>query len=327
MFMQRVLVTGCSGFVGSHVCERLVREGFTVTGLDAAPYRWNDGFFESVGQGNFKFMQGDITDGRFVAGVVEKALPQTVIHLASVVGVNLYIKDPMKVIDVNILGLRNLLTALKGSGARLIFSSTSEIYGKNPLVPWKEDGDRVLGPTPVHRWAYSTSKAAAEHMLWACSGMYGIEAVVIRFFNLYGPRQGPDLLVPAQIKRVLQDKELLVYDGGLQTRCFTYIEDAVSGTLAAAFSPYSPGQAFNIGATSETSVREITNMIGSLAGVPFKIREIASGDLFGRAYEDIPRRIPDVGKARRILGWSAETPLKDGLLKTIDWWKKGLNLL
>ncbi|MHB8156204.1 MAG: NAD-dependent epimerase/dehydratase family protein [Desulfocucumaceae bacterium] len=318
--MQRFLVTGCNGFVGSHVCERLVKEGFSVAGLDVAPYRWKDGFLQS-GAGNFHYYEGDLTDGGFVAAAVEAAKPHTVIHLASVVGVNLYIEDPMKVIDVNMLGLRNLLVALRGSGARIVFSSTSEVYGKNPLVPWNEEADRVLGATSVHRWAYSSSKAAAEHMLWACAGVYGIEGVVIRYFNLYGPRQRPDLLVPAQITRALAGKELLVYDGGAQTRCFTYIEDAVSGTMAAALSPHSPGRAFNIGANRETTVREITSLIGSLAGGSFRIKEVSAGDLYGKAYEDIPRRVPDTQKAARILGWKAETPLREGLLKTIEWWR------
>ncbi|HBV97889.1 MAG: hypothetical protein JL50_07625 [Peptococcaceae bacterium BICA1-7] len=319
--MQRVLVTGCNGFVGSHMCERLIREGYAVTGLDIAPYGWEDGFVKTVGGGNFEYLEGDITGERFAAEAVERAMPHIIIHLASVVGVNLYIKDPLKVIDVNILGLRNLVRALKGSGARIIFSSTSEIYGKNPTLPWKEDADRVLGHTPVHRWAYSTSKAAAEHMLWASAAAYGLEAVVLRYFNLYGPRQLPHLLVPAQIKRALQGEELLVYDGGRQTRCFTYIEDAVSGTLAAAISPLAPGEAFNIGSTVETGVEEMTLLIGSLAGLSFNIRKVSTAEIYGNVYEDIPRRVPDAGKAAGILGWRAGTPLREGLLKTIEWWK------
>jgi len=318
--MKRILVTGCNGFVGSHICERLVKSGHRVIGLDTAPYRWKDGFYQTVCGENFCNLEGD-TDLQFVQSLVEDQKPQIVIHLASVVGVNLYIEDPMKVIDVNILGLRNLLTALKGSGARLVFSSTSEIYGRNPQVPWKEDSDRVLGATSVHRWAYSTSKAAAEHMLWACAGPYDLEPVVVRYFNLYGPRQRPDLLIPAQIMKALQGEELLVYDGGHQTRCFTYIEDAVSGTLEAAFSTSSSGQAFNLGATRETEVGEISRLIGSLSGNPFKIKNVSTGEMYGGFYEDIPRRVPDAGKAVRILGWRANTPLMEGLLKTIEWWR------
>lgn len=319
--MQRVLVTGCHGFVGSHVCERLVSEGHRVTGLDSALYEWNDGFSRAVGGGEFEYIRGDMTDGSFVEEAVKGKKPDIVIHLASVVGVGLYIEDPMRVIDVNILGLRNLLSALRGSGARLVFSSTSEIYGKNPKVPWSEDSERVLGPTGIHRWAYSTSKAAAEHMLWACSGPYKLEAVVIRYFNLYGPRQRPGLLVPAQVVRALAGDHLEVYDGGRQTRCFTYIDDAVSGTLAAAFVPAAAGQAFNLGSSVEISVGEVSRLIGTLAGGAFKIKDVSTAEKYGSLYEDIPRRAPDAGKAARVLGWRAETPLEEGIKKTIRWWR------
>ncbi|MFZ5645002.1 MAG: NAD-dependent epimerase/dehydratase family protein [Bacillota bacterium] len=320
--MQRVLVTGCNGFVGSHVCQRLVEKGNKVIGLDSAPYMWNDDFNKLTGCGSFEYLEGDISDEKYVAKAIDYAGPGVVIHLASVVGVGRYIEDPLKVIDVNILGLRNLLRAIKGSGIRIIFSSTSEIYGKNPCVPWHEDADRMLGSTLVKRWSYSTSKAAAEHMLWACAELYGLEAVVVRYFNLYGPRQRPELLVPAQIKRALQGDDLLVFDGGSQTRCFTYIDDAVSGTLLAAFSPSTPGEVLNIGSMVETSVEEVTRLIGSLAGGPFNIRRVSTKELYGSDYEDIPRRVPNAGKAATILGWSAGTPLKKGLLNTIDWWRK-----
>ena len=325
--MKRVMVTGCNGFAGSHMCQRLVEEGCRVTGIDIGPYQWRDGYTSLMDSGEFECLQGDITDPEFVSRAVAAAEPGTVIHLASVVGVNHYVADPMRVIEVNILGLKNLLAALRGSGARVVFSSTSEIYGKNPDLPWSEDASRVLGPTWVDRWSYSTSKAAAEHMLWACAPGYGLEAVVVRYFNLYGPRQRPDLIVPAQVIRALRGRDLLVYDGGGQTRCFTCIGDAVEGTLAAAFSPGAAGMSFNIGSDREISIGGITRMIASLAGVGGDlIREINSRDMYGEAYEDIPRRRPDVSRAARILGWRAVTPLEEGLRKTIEWWREILKL-
>lgn len=325
--MQGVLVTGCNGFVGSHACQQLVARGYGVTGIDTGPYQWKDDFPALHESGSFHFLAGDVTDQSFVAGAVEKAGPRVVIHLASVVGVNRYVADPMRVIEVNILGLRNLLMALKGSGARVVFASTSEIYGKNPRVPWPEETDRVLGPTSVSRWSYSTSKAAAEHMIWACAPGYGLEAVVVRFFNLYGPRQRPDLLVPAQVRRALLGQELLVYDGGKQTRCFTYVEDAVQGILAAAFSREAAGQAFNIGSTEETAVGEVTRLIASLAGNgESRVREINPREMYGGDYEDVSRRAPDAARAARVLGWRADTPLREGIIRTIRWWRAELGM-
>lgn len=320
--MQRILVTGCNGFVGSYICQQLVASGYTVIGIDCSPYNWRDDFVQVVANPRFIYHQGDITDSRFVNKVVTQACPETVIHLASLVGVNSYLADPLRVIEVNIIGLKNLLGALKGSGARIIFSSTSEIYGKNPDLPWQEDADRVLGATSVSRWSYSSSKATAEHMLWSCAALYGLRASVVRYFNLYGPRQRPDLLVAAQIRRALLGDDLQVYDGGNQTRCFTYIEDAVSGTLAVVFSPASAGLAFNLGTTEETTVNEVTRLIGSMVdNGKYAVREVVTGDLYGENYEDIPRRIPDVRRAASILGWDANTKLIDGLNKTISWWR------
>lgn len=321
--MSSVLVTGCNGFVGSHLCQRLHEDGHTVSGLDRDLYRWKDGFPSLMKAGRVNFFTGDITDFNFVAGVVASVKPRVVIHLASVVGVSSYIADPLRVIEVNILGLGNLLKALRGSGCRVVFSSTSEIYGKNPIVPWREDADRVIGPTSIDRWSYSTSKGAAEHMLWACSQAYEIEAVVLRYFNLYGPRQRPDLLIPAQIQRALTGREMLLYDGGRQTRCFTFIEDAVAGTIAAAFSKSAGGLAFNIGSSVETTVEEATRIVGEIAGNgQYKIKNVLTGELYGKAYEDIPRRVPEVERAATLLGWSAQTLLMDGVFKTVEWWKK-----
>lgn len=320
--MQNILVTGCNGFVGSHVCQQLAKRGHRVTGIDMFPYHWKDDFQSLVKKGKINYIQGDITDEGFTANAIESAQPQIVIHLASVVGVNSYMADPLRVIEVNILGLRNLLRSLKGSGARIVFSSTSEVYGKNTDLPWREDADRVVGPTNVSRWSYSTSKATAEHMIWACAGVYRLEAVVLRYFNLFGPRQRPDLIIPAQIKRALTGKEMILYDGGNQTRCFTYIEDAVLGTLAAAFSPSSNGMTFNIGSTVETSVGEATRLVGEMAGNGgYSIREVNTDEMYGKHYEDIPRRLPDTSSAALILGWRANTPLREGIIKTVQWWR------
>ncbi|MFZ5595907.1 MAG: NAD-dependent epimerase/dehydratase family protein [Bacillota bacterium] len=321
--MKKILVTGCNGFVGSHLCEALVERGHRVYGVDSSPYLWRDGYPSLAEKGKMEYMEGDITEEEFVVDTVRFVKPEVVFHLASVVGVNLYIDDPMRVIEVNILGLRNLLMALRGSGARMVFSSTSEIYGKNPAVPWREDADRVLGPTEVSRWSYSSSKAAAEHMLWACAGPYGIEAVVTRYFNLYGPRQRADLLIPAQIRRALAGEEMLVYDGGNQTRCFTFIDDAVLGTLAAAFTPAAAGSAFNIGSMVETTVGDVTRLVGEIAGGGrYRIKGIQTEDLYGGCYQDIPRRAPDAGRAEEILNWRATTILREGLKKTVDWWRE-----
>lgn len=325
--MSRVLVTGCNGFIGSHLVEALIRENARVTGTDVAAYAWDDGHVQARGSASFTEIRGDLVDENFTRRLIDQTRPEIIFHLASVVGVNSYLADPLQVVDVNIIATRNLLKSVRerAGQCRFVFSSTSEIYGFNPEVPWREDStNRLLGPTRVQRWAYSSSKAVAEHVLWAAYQAYHLPVTVVRFFNVYGPRQRPELVVPAMVKRALLHKPVPLYDGGSQTRCFTYVQDAVEGLLLAATKPEAAGEVFNIGSSRETTIRqlflEIKNQLGPAHGV--QQEEINTQKFFGSSYQDIPRRLPDVQKAKRMLGWEAKTGLSRGIAATIAWWKK-----
>lgn len=322
--MQRILVTGCNGFIGSHLAEALINKGLTVIGVDSSPYAWDDNYRDIQRKGNFIEITGDLVDEQFVRDILASTKPDVVYHLASVVGVKYYLNDPLRVIDVNIISTRNLIKAAQKTNCKLVYASTSEIYGKNPQVPWREDdSDRVLGPTTVERWAYSSSKAVAEHMLLAAYKAFNIPVTVVRFFNVYGPRQRPDLVVPVMVKGALSGKPVPLYDGGRQTRCFTFVEDVVQGVILAGTVPEAAGHVFNIGRSVETTIQELFNEIKAQLKPEYNTTaEIINTNLvFGNTYQDIPRRIPDVRKARKILGWEATTPLPEGLSKTISWWK------
>lgn len=322
--MQRVLVTGCNGFIGSHLVDTLVKKNYHVFGVDLYPYQWNDNHLDVQKKDNFSEIKGDLLNTEFVRKIISDLKPDIVFHLASVVGVNLYLDDPFKVIDININTTKNLIEALKNEKCKLVFSSTSEIYGINPQIPWKEDeSNRVLGSTRVDRWSYSSSKAVAEHMLWTAHRIYNLPVTVVRFFNVYGPRQRSDLVVPAMIKQALSGKPVLLYDGGRQTRCFTFVEDAVEGIILAATLPAATGHVFNIGRNVEVSIKEllqeIKTQIEPLTKINFEY--VNTKKLYGHSYQDIPRRVPNVEKARDLLGWEAKTPLSEGLSRTITWWK------
>jgi UDP-glucose 4-epimerase len=317
--MSNVVVTGGYGFVGSHLVTALLERGDTVTVIDL-PRDTRDSDIDFDRNPNFRFVPGDVTD----MSALEQALTpdvDTVFHLASVVGVKNYVDDPLRVVDVIVTGTRNVLELCHRHDIRLLFTSTSEVYGKNPNTPWAEDDDRVLGSTRTARWSYSTSKAMAEHLVFAMHTGFGLPVTVVRYFNVYGPRQNPIFVISQSIHRILNGREPLVYDSGDQTRCFTYVDDVVAGTLLAAESEKAIGEAFNIGSMTETTIGDAVDLAIKIASVDTVSRaeSFDTAARYGNRYEDIPRRVPDSTKAQRELGWRLQVDLEEGLRRTIDW--------
>ncbi|MEV6647305.1 NAD-dependent epimerase/dehydratase family protein [Amycolatopsis sp. NPDC051371] len=306
---QRVLVTGGTGFVGHHLVERLRDRGDDVTVFDATAPR--GALREGV-----RVVEGDLRDETAFAKAARGA--EVIYHLAAVVGVDQYLARPLDVIDINFSGTRTVLEAATREGAKVVLASTSEVFGKNPAVPWHEDADRVLGSTASDRWSYSSSKALAEHLTFAFARQHGLTATIVRYFNAYGPRQRPAYIVSRSIHRALNGRPLVVYDEGRQTRCFTFIDDAVAGTLRAADEPAADGEAFNIGSMVETTVGSLVGLVAELTGTT-SVVDVDTATALGRAYEDLGRRVPDNAKAARVLGWRPETSLRDGLTKTVEW--------
>ncbi|AQT79170.1 epimerase [Mycolicibacterium litorale] len=317
--MSHIVVTGGYGFVGSHLVTELLERGDRVTIFDFAK-NTRDTSIDFDRYPNFRFVQGDVTDVTALEAAITPDVDM-VFHLASVVGVNKYVEDPLRVVDVSVTGTRNVLELSHRRGARVVFTSTSEVYGKNPDTPWAEDDDRVLGSTRTARWSYSTSKAMAEHMVFAMHDTYGLPVTVVRFFNVYGPRQNPIFVISKSIHRILNGREPLLYDTGDQTRCFTYVDDAVAGTLLAAGSDAAVGEVFNIGSMTETTMRDAVDMAIKIANVDSVSSTTAfdTAERYGARYEDIPRRVPDSTKAQRELGWRLNVDLEEGLRRTIDW--------
>jgi UDP-glucose 4-epimerase len=310
--MSRTVVTGGSGFVGSHLVERLLERGDEVTVFDGAPPS------EPRAREHARFVEGDVRDTAKLAEAIGPGV-DVVYHLAAVVGVDQYLARPMDVIDINFTGTRNVLDLANRTGSKVVLSSTSEVFGKNPAVPWREDDDRVLGPTSADRWSYSTGKALAEHLTFAFARQHGLEATIVRYFNVYGPRQRPAYIVSRSIHRALNQRPMVVYDGGVQTRCFTYIDDAIDGTILAATRPEAAGESFNIGSMTETTIGDVVGLVAELTGSDAPDVQVDTGERLGPAYEDLSRRVPDNTKARERLGWTCATDLRDGLIKTIEW--------
>lgn len=313
--MSTALVTGGAGFVGAALTKQLLANGDKVTVLDATPAERALRLGDAIDEVDYQ--EVDLRDRDALAGVLSGSWDQ-IYHLAAVVGVDRYMSDPMALLDINVLASREIIRAAAEQGSRLMFASTSEIYGRNPAVPWREDDDRVLGPPSVSRWSYASSKAMVEHMLFAERLASGLPFVTVRFFNVYGPGQEPRFLVSRTLHRVLNGQPALRYDGGAQTRCFTYLDDAVSGVLAAVNSPQAEGRAFNIGSGFEHSAGEVVqSVVDRVPGAG--ILDVETQSMYGQDYEDIQRRVPDCTAALETFGWQATTNLDQGVEQSLAW--------
>lgn len=313
-----VMVTGAAGFVGSFLVERLLELGHEVHGLDLAPLGEARNLAAVRDHPRLHYVEGDIRDRATIEAFFrpEAAL---LYHLASVVGVRRYMEDPLSLIDIAIIGTRHLIALCVLHEVRILFTSTSEVYGRNPAVPWKEEDDRVLGATSVDRWSYAASKGVCEQMLYGVHRKTGLPFSIVRFFNVYGPRQAPIYVVSQTVQRVLNGVRPDLYDGGTQTRCLTWVGDAIEGVIAAATKPEAIGEVFNIGNSTEMTMAEVVGMVLEAAGSDLQPVAVDTREKYGAVYEDIGRRVPAVGKAERLLGWKATTPARDGIAKTVDW--------
>jgi dTDP-alpha-D-glucuronic acid decarboxylase len=312
--VARAVVTGGNGFVGSHLVDRLLRRGDEVVVFDSKGARpkpapsWTE----------VEYVRGSVSSPDQLAEAITSGV-DVVYHLAAVVGVDRYLEAPLDVIDVNFTGTRNVLDQAQRVGAKVVFASTSEVFGKNPDVPWKEDADRILGTTSANRWSYSSSKALAEHLTFGYMRERGLNASIVRYFNLYGPRQRPAFLISRSVHRALRGEPPVIYDEGSQTRSFTYIDDAVDATIEIGTRPEADGECFNVGSSDEVTIREAVDLVVELTGGRVGLTSIDTRDRFGDSYQDLDRRIPDAGKILSLLGWKSTTSLREGVARTIGW--------
>jgi len=315
---RTIMVTGAAGFIGSHLVERLLAQGDSVYAFDHVSLATAGNLAAVADHPNLVYTQGDIRDRESV-GAFYRPDADVLYHLASVVGIPNYVADPLYLVDVVVLGTRWFLELALRHGTRFILSSTSEVYGRNPALPWAESDDRVLGPTSVERWSYSSAKAVCEHMLFGAGHQPGFPFVIVRFFNVYGPRQNPIFVVSQSVKRALEGLPPLVYDGGEMTRCYTYVDDVIDALVLCAGSDAVLGEVVNLGNEVESSVNEVVAAVLENTDPSLGVEAVDTSQHYGSSYEDINRRVPDAGKARRLLGWKATTQIAEGVAKTVAW--------
>lgn len=323
---MKALVTGGAGYVGSNLVDALLARGDEVVIIDNLSTGGIANIRHNLDNPRFRFVNDTILSTNTLERLVEES--DLIFHLAAAVGVKYIVDDPIGTITTNVRGTENVLAMAYRYWKRAVVASTSEVYGKSSGGALKEDDDRVLGPTTINRWAYSASKAIDEHFAFAYFHG-GLPVSIIRYFNSYGPRvneAGYGSVIANFIRQALTDAPLTVHGSGDQTRCFTFVEDTVRGTLLAGERPEALGEAFNIGNEVEITIIELAHLIRELCESNSEIVCIPYRDYYGQSYEDTPRRKPDLTKSRTVLGFEPQVSLRDGLARTIAWCKENYKL-
>jgi UDP-glucose 4-epimerase len=314
---MRALVTGGAGFIGSHLAEALLAAGHEVAVLDDLSTGRLENLQAVVAHPRLSLTTGSVTDEDLVRKLVRDA--DVVYHLAAAVGVRRILEQPVATIETNIVGTEAVLRAAAETRPRVVIASTSEVYGKNDRVPLSEDDDRVLGPTTKSRWSYACSKAIDEFLALAYYRERRVPVVIARFFNTIGPRQTGryGMVVPRFVRQALDGQPITVYGDGEQSRSFTDVEDTVRATIALAESPAAVGEVVNVGTSAEVTVRALAERVRALAGSASPIVHVPYEEAYQPGFEDLRRRVPDIRKAERLVGYRPLVPLDESLRRVI----------
>ncbi len=319
---MRILVTGGAGFVGSNLVDVLMAQEHEVTVIDNLSVGKISSIEHHLASDRFRFVNDSILNLTTLERLVRQA--DLIYHLAAVVGPKYVVEDPLGTIVTNVRGTENVLELAFKYWVRCVVASSSEVYGKSTAVPLSEDDDRLLGSTTVSRWSYSDAKAIDEYFAFAYAKK-GLPVTAVRYFNAYGPSLDPrgyGSVVAKFITQALHGEPLTIYDDGTQTRCFTYVADTVEGTIRAATVREAVGRVFNIGSNRETSINELAQLIQRLTGSASEIVHLPYETAYDVAFEETRRRVPDITRAREVLGFEARTSLEEGLPQTLAWFQK-----
>ena len=303
------LVTGGAGFIGSHLARRLLEAGHRVTVLD----NLSTGRYENVSglekSREFRFVKDTVLHGALMERLVREC--DEVFHLASAVGVRLIMERPVETIESIFQGTDAVLTVAARYRKRFLLTSTSEVYGKSEAVPFREDGDRLEGPTHKHRWAYAAAKALDEFLALAHWKESRLPVVVVRLFNTVGPRQSGQygMVLPSFVSAALAGRELIVHGDGSQRRCFCHVSDVVEALVGLMECPGAAGEVFNVGSSQEISIRELAERVVARTRSGSNLHFTPYQQAYGAGFEDMMRRVPCTEKIRSLTGWQARVPL------------------
>jgi nucleoside-diphosphate-sugar epimerase len=316
----RALITGGAGFIGSHLAESLIAQGHSVSVLDDLSTGRRENIEHLHCHPRFTWTIGSVMDEAVLGGLIERA--DVVFHLAAAVGVRLVIEKPVHTIETNVHGTETVLRHARRHGKLVLVASTSEVYGKSAKLPFREDADLVMGPPSKTRWGYATSKLLDEFLALGYWKEYQSPVIVVRFFNTVGPRQSAryGMVLPNFVRRALQGETITVHGDGNQTRSFTWVGDVVAAVTALVQEPKAVGEVFNIGNGAEVSIGDLALKVKAMTGSDSPIERVPYNQVFDDSFEDMPRRVPDIEKIARLVGYKPSVHLDEIIERVIDYW-------
>ena len=313
---MRVLITGGAGFIGSHLCDAYLERGDEVHIIDDLSTGSIDNIQHLKKHPRFHYTIDTVQNWAVLAELVDTC--DVIFHMAAAVGVKLIVESPVRTIETNVRGTEIVLAAANKKKKKVLVASTSEVYGLSAEVPFREDGNLVMGATTKGRWSYACSKAIDEFLALAYWREKKLPTIVVRLFNTVGPRQTGQygMVIPTLVKQAIAGKPLTVYGDGKQTRCFGYVGDVVGALVKLMDHPEAVGQVFNIGSNEETSIGRLAERIRELTQSESEIVHIPYTEAYEEGFEDMPRRVPDIGKVGNLIGFKPQTDL-DGILRQV----------
>ena len=320
-FLMKTLITGGAGFIGSHLSNYLLSQNQQIVILDDFSGVDVKNQSQLIEGNNLSIVKGSILDHELVAKLMIDVTH--CYHLAAALGVEKINNDPIKSFETNLKGSQIVLNAAANVGARTLLASSSEIYGKNPNMPLKEDSDRVLGTPKIARWSYSEAKAMDELHAFELYKNKSFPVSIARFFNTVGPRQSGKygMVLPRFVKAALSNQPLTVYGDGTQSRTFCSVTDVVDALVLLMDSKESIGQAFNIGSTNEITVTELAQKVIKLTNSTSEIIYKKHSEVFGDHFEEPQRRVPDISKIKKVVGWQPKQSLDEVIIEIAEYLK------
>ncbi|HOC95924.1 MAG: GDP-mannose 4,6-dehydratase [Candidatus Cloacimonadota bacterium] len=318
---MKILITGGAGFIGSHLAERLLADGHQVAIIDNLSTGSLDNIESFKDNANFHYTIGSILNRELLDKLMDGV--DQVYHLAAAVGVKYIIENPLLSLKTNIVGTDNVLELANKHKAKVLITSTSEIYGKSDQVPFKEEDDRLLGSTHISRWGYSCSKAIDEFMALAYFREKRLPVVIVRCFNTVGPRQTGQygMVLPKFIKAALLDQPLVVYGSGKQTRCFADVSDVTDAFVKLMNTPECEGEIFNVGTTESISINDLAQKVKTICRSKSRIDYMSYEEAFEEGFEDMMNRKPSLDKIRRFIGYDPKYSLDDIIKRMIEYYE------
>ena len=319
---MRYLIAGGAGFIGSHLAEKFLHQGHNVTIIDDLSTGSIHNIEHLKGKAGFQHVIDTILNRPLLAELVDDC--DTIFHLAAAVGVRLIVEDPVHTIETNVQGTEAVLKCANKKKKKVLLTSTSEVYGKANKVPFAEEDDLVLGPTFKGRWSYACSKAINEFLALAYWKEKNLPVVIARLFNTVGPRQTGryGMVVPTFVRQALLHHPITVYGDGTQSRCFAHVDDVVEALIQLAQYPDAVGEVFNVGSNEEITIAELALLVKQMTHSPSEIRYVPYSEAYEEGFEDMPRRVPDLSKVERLLGYCPTRGIREMVQDVIDYFQQ-----